>query len=623
MRKKIQNTPYSVAFSGDDVVNLGNLGDFGSSMSDAFAILFKFRSLYAGSQNYIIGGAKSNTYLYIMASPGGTGGGTGKLGIALRDESSGEIWVNTEDAYNDGEWHTVAVVKDATNTATGTKFVIDGVEVNTYNRRSTDFADPADFTRNVAVGAHEGLSPSIFLSRSNVTDVHFYKREVTTQEAYDWHFNGILPSGEFKGFEFREGGGEITTSNDGLTIAEINDYRIWSHSSPSTNLRDKDILANYPSQGVARCHDYGNDAELGAANGGNSNGAVWDYLLALDGQRARQAGTISTVKMTVPDVSQFNYFYITHWRINSAGTYDLIDISDDVMASLEDGVIGTHTFATPWTDVRLGDHFGFRMSQAVTGPSIRYATGLGFNYRTTYSSGSAMPDEGANWSALGTYTNEISFPMELYIEAPQLVYIGDSIMAGHTESGSLIESYGAFEPTKDLPYLVTKLLSGDGTLGTYQNMGIGGQTLEEIDARFIADAVDLNPWGIVINGMVNDIDDARSSVDILANVASIITKAAGKHLFFMLALPWQASSTAEAQQIDYLNEEIKALLDAEENMYYIDPTAFISNFRTGGDAGNAWDFPLYYTASDTIHPNFEGYKLIADIIYRKIKSVIQ
>lgn len=608
MRKKIVNVPYALKFDGEGYANCGQLGDFGSNMANEFSFDFTFQTLYKSTtQNYFIGAVGGSTYLLIGVSPTGVGGGAGKIFISLRDSNAKRLSVYSIDRFDDNKIHRFTGTKDNTNTRAGLKMYIDGVEIDKYLKNEEGFSAPTDFTSKLAIGAVQGNSPSVIVDRTLIGPVTFWKRELSSTEVQEMHNTGELSSGYYERFPLLEGGGKWTKSEDGETTATLSKSKMWSTETIGCK-RNSNIMARYPSKTdsdsskIATHCNYGITATGDAANEGNTDTNEWDWLMGGWSNREMQnGGQVTHIKANLPDVTKIVSLKFTQWRKNSSGTYDLITKSENVIGSMESGVKSTHEFATPF-DIQLGDFFGFRLQQTEAGDTFRKTTGLGYNYALRYNT--TLLDGSNDFWESKTTLSQVSAEFELYGDAPQALVIGDSVMAGHAKHYTFAESSSDayFYPETTIAHYLLKHLSSGSSMPTYQNVSIGGQTVEQIKNRFQTDAIDKYPAMIIMDGLVNDAGAGRTEEQVLADYTTIIglCQTAGVPLFIMLGVPLSNGDATEAALIDTLNSSVKTLVDSYDDVYYFDPTPFLGKERTDGTSGNAWDIPLALTLQPTV-----------------------
>ncbi len=328
--------------------------------------------------------------------------------------------------------------------------------------------------------------------------------------------------------------------------------------------------------------------------------------------RLRQAGTISQIKIYTASVTSLTGFYIKIWRKNGS-TYDLVGTSNNIVSSLVAGNYATITLSSPITDVQEGDYYGYRIEASdstnhffartsITGVTSYYINGVTPS-ATSYAWESVPP----NLSLVGAV-----LPIELYMTAPQVAFIGDSIIAGHPAHYSFLETTA----TTNINSTIEKQF-GNLTGYTYQNMGIGSQTTAGISSRFTADIINLKPKVVVIEGGVNDIAGAVAKSTFIANWTSMLDAAQASSyvttIIVLKILPWTNGTNAQMQTRDDWNTSLATLAAGYSKAIVVDASSYVGQFRAGGDADNLWDIQTAYN-QDGVHFNQAGHTQIAQAI---------
>lgn len=355
----------------------------------------------------------------------------------------------------------------------------------------------------------------------------------------------------------------------------------------------------------------------GAADFGAS-GTEFHVLTYSHKNRIRQVGSLTQVKFYTPSKpAQLTAFYIEVWRAtdpDNPTSFTRIS-QEDVLASITAATTNTVTLASP-VSVQEGDFIGYGYTASSDpGNFLDSITGIAASSYTTTSTPSAS---GYAWKSQTSVTNIL--PMQGYVgTAPLIVFVGDSIMSGVASSGSYNRSFIEAEDktlsTHKVEYYVQKALSANGGISgiTYQNMGVGGQPLTTIRARITADVVNLTPKICVINGGINGSTTGLSSTSTYEYISEWqkildLLEAANIVTFVESIMPWESTSTADARRIDEINERIKALCRTRyKGVFFVDQGITLGKFRSGGDAGNRWDWNDLYDSGDGLHPNAAGH----------------
>lgn len=176
-----------------------------------------------------------------------------------------------------------------------------------------------------------------------------------------------------------------------------------------------------------------------------------------------------------------------------------------------------------------------------------------------------------------------------------IAFIGDSIVEN---------------PHVDTAHL--KAIDWNGILGRTDcvNYGIGGQTTKECAAR-IDEIAKKNYDKVVMLCGINDIGRNYTNEQIVANYQTMFDALKAKNpdveIFLMSVLPTTPVFYTQAQDmIIDLNKTLKTLADKTENVTFINIHSTFYDASTGY-CKNGLTF-------DGLHPNLDGYALIADIL---------
>ena len=156
----------------------------------------------------------------------------------------------------------------------------------------------------------------------------------------------------------------------------------------------------------------------------------------------------------------------------------------------------------------------------------------------------------------------------------------------------------------------------------YVNRGISGQTTPQMLVRFHQDVVALHPSVVVILAGTNDIagNTGPSTIEMIEdNLASMteIANAHGIHAVLCSVLPvydypWRPG-LEPAPKIVKLNAWMRHYADSTGNVY-VDYHGAMADARQGMKAG---------LASDGVHPNEAGYRIMAPLVERGIADALR
>ncbi|MFA6296820.1 MAG: chitobiase/beta-hexosaminidase C-terminal domain-containing protein [Patescibacteria group bacterium] len=373
-----------------------------------------------------------------------------------------------------------------------------------------------------------------------------------------------------------------------------------------------------PNSNIVEAGGYDAILTVGGNSGVDGSLHTSGYrLLNNNRSRIRQNGVIDHLSIHVNNVTNITNYYIQIWRKNGA-TFDRI-YQEDVLAQLT-GLPATKniTPSTTWT-VQEGDYIACGIVISGAG-SNQWNVLIGQAANSAYFAYDATPSAtNYNWSAQSPYTSIL--PVKVYMQAPQIVYIGDSIVAGHPANYSFIENSTTYSLSSSISYQFSLLHSA-----TYQNMGIGSQTSTQIAARFTNDVVNLHPRMAIIEASANDDTSAEGAEAIfLANWTSMLDACVTNNIIpvVLLSTPFTARSNANWQiRSDWETHLVNLIATSYSSAIVVDSKPHIGQFRVGGDAGNYWDIQAIYDSGDGVHENVAGYTEIAQTIVDVLDSDI-
>lgn len=211
-----------------------------------------------------------------------------------------------------------------------------------------------------------------------------------------------------------------------------------------------------------------------------------------------------------------------------------------------------------------------------------------------------------------------------WMTRPDFVGIGDSIMVTQPSTDSTASAGVVSYPLGSIYSIPNSLQSALPITLNYQNQGIGGQTTTQILARFTSDVVNLKPSSTIIDGGVNDVFLNCASTGctggeistIESNLASLMSDAqsAGIKAYVLLIGPWNTPNGTNGRMtsVDTINANTISVAPSY-GATVVDCRCLLGQFRSGGSAGNCWDWQTEYLyAGDGlgVHPNSAGVAVI-------------
>ena len=211
----------------------------------------------------------------------------------------------------------------------------------------------------------------------------------------------------------------------------------------------------------------------------------------------------------------------------------------------------------------------------------------------------AQSPASTDWAALGRFAKENAALAPPAAGENRVVFMGNSI----TEAWA--RSFGSLFPGK--PYI---------------GRGISGQTTPQMLVRFRQDVIALKPKVVVILGGTNDIagNTGLSTLEMIEdNIASMTELAKANGIRVVLAsvlpvldYPWRRGLDP-APKIVALNSWIKSYAQ-QVGAVYVDFHGAMADERKGMKAG---------LARDGVHPNAEGYAIMAPLVERAIAEALR
>ncbi len=365
-----------------------------------------------------------------------------------------------------------------------------------------------------------------------------------------------------------------------------------------------------PNPDLVPCTCYPDIVVAGALTGSQGQ-AQREFLFKGQQLRIREDGMIERVEFYVNDLADTDGVYVTIWRRNEDGSgYARVGESENLISRLVAGQVNEVDLESLIDGVLTGDYFGVRLtqsgdsdvSQLVLRSDVQHAAVLWFD--------EDPGDNDVDWEhgADGHGEPGEAVPIHLYMQAPVIVAIGDSIVAGRPGNYSFTEAREVMDLTASFPNIVADALSV-----TVQNMGTGGNTIGQVEERLVRDCVELKPKIAIINGGVNDLHTGKTSkAAFLESWTAILDTCEQNGIVAVVIgiLPWSNGSNARMRVRDEWNASLRALVESHDGFAYVDGDPYVGVHREGGDPNNLWDIARECDA-DGIHFTREGDSRIA------------
>lgn len=159
----------------------------------------------------------------------------------------------------------------------------------------------------------------------------------------------------------------------------------------------------------------------------------------------------------------------------------------------------------------------------------------------------------------------------------------------------------------------------------YIGRGISGQTTPQMLLRFRRDVIDLRPKVVVILAGINDIaqNTGYTPLHIIAENIMTMTELALHHdIQVILCSVLPAKDFPWSPGLEPVNKVLE--LNAMISQYArLNDIPYVDYHAAMKDAENGLKVPEYTSATDLIHPNVAGYKVMESLIDPAIKKILK
>jgi lysophospholipase L1-like esterase len=266
--------------------------------------------------------------------------------------------------------------------------------------------------------------------------------------------------------------------------------------------------------------------------------------------------------------------------------------------------------------VKEGDYYGIRVKQTGAWNGLAAITTL--TNSVTFYKGDV-----ATWTSGHNTSSDFSFgyvvPVGFSMRAPMAIMIGNSITQGIPLNSAFTQvQFSTYDRTTYWGAMVADTLNW-----TYQNMGKGSDNMNEIRARFHEDVVNKYPRYVFIEGGINSILNGFTLDSILKDWTAVIDISIANNIVPIVStvLPCNACTASEMNRRDSLNYFIIEHTKNKPVILINGISDSLGKFRSGGPAGNLWDFKTGYNA-DAYHLNATGSRVYANAILASLKNLM-
>lgn len=299
--------------------------------------------------------------------------------------------------------------------------------------------------------------------------------------------------------------------------------------------------------------------------------------------RIRQNGTITKVKLFNGIVAGVESVTVGVWRYNTTTTlWDLVGRSENLISKLtaNTSAAQTVTLSEPIKGVKIGDFTSVKCvcNNSDAGPLYIHTTTGALIWYTL--PGVVSKDVGMNWkenSAITTSTAS-AIPVQVYIEAPSYVFVGDGGFANATYNGSFCQG-NATLVADSLSSTVAEIVARATGLRTYQNMSLDTQTIQGSTVWALSNTAALKPDKAVVLLGLNDAIAGTSLVTVGATfAAALVSLNAVCTPVVVLPLPWTAGTNDKQVALTAVRDMIIARCNTA-GVTYIDPVPSLGQNR--------------------------------------------
>ena len=373
-------------------------------------------------------------------------------------------------------------------------------------------------------------------------------------------------------------------------------------------------MASPPSgdlAGMASVAPYKDPPATGTPNWGSGLQHI-EFLTYHHTHRVRQTGEVEALDIYMSETPP-STFQVRFWRPDG-GTFDMVGTTADLTSEFTSGAgIYTITLDQPIA-VQEGDFVGYYMGPAPDGYPL-YAKTDGSSRRSYLLRDQQLTEGAQNVDFLGSQSYAAEAPINLYMTAPEYVFLGDSIMQGAPANRSFLTDSMVSNIPQTIEYQFSQLAGA-----SYQNMGIGSQTSGMMLSRFQMDVVDLAPEKLVLLAGVNDIALGVTESTYISNMQGMLDAATAAEIetYVLKILPWSNGTTTQMQQLEAMNASLETLVAGYEGATLLDASAAVGQYRPGGPEGNLWDIQPACGAGDGVHFSGTGHGAIAATLWEAI-----
>jgi PKD repeat protein len=333
-----------------------------------------------------------------------------------------------------------------------------------------------------------------------------------------------------------------------------------------------------------------------------------DWIAYGNANRFLQTGNVTQIKFYAVEVAKLAELKIKIWTEKATdGIFNLKSTSANFAPQLVNGLNVIDLSSTP-ISVAEGEYYGIYIKaniEAAVTPIGIYATNSEYegNCRAAYNATSTN----FNWGNVTGSNGTIN--LEFYMETPQIIFTGDSIISGQALSFACTNQ-GFYAPASDFSNVIPSKLQGLTGL-TYQNIATSGINYPRIYNEFYAWALQHQPQYILIEGGINNLKADHTAEFIFSYIQQQILDCQAASVTPIVCLVFPTSGQLTASQViqyEALNQLIINYQGVNNGFLLVDCRDDLGTY-----SGGTWVLNGSYS-SDGLHLNEAGNTLVAQRI---------
>lgn len=292
--------------------------------------------------------------------------------------------------------------------------------------------------------------------------------------------------------------------------------------------------------------------------------------------RIRQNGIIKSIKIYIGQKPDYVVdFFFSVWRKRVDGKFDKI-FQEEIWGKIKQNKLNMINIAGVCI-VQQGDFVcvGGHRTPSTINTAFMVSKDFTYDYSAVYTDDDITLVDVYDFDSVSiTQRKTYVIPVQTYVDSPKIIFIGESIVTGHPLNYSFIEKSQITDIASSMPYKVATKYNF-----TYQNMGIGGQKIEEISARFDNDVIALKPIYAVISGGTANVknETTPNKSNFLAKWKEMLSKCSTHNIIPVVCLiPPRSDLTTTQETIrkDW-NASLKLVAEQYSNIVIVDSDTYL------------------------------------------------